>query len=131
PVVRGGRTRRTTHRRAAGGPASRPDRGVHRRMSEGTTLTDPVRDVVVLGSGVAGLSAAVYAARADLEPLVLEGPEPGGQLTLTTDVENYLGFPEGVGGMELIQRGAEQAERFGAEFAHGTVEDATLAERPF
>jgi thioredoxin reductase (NADPH) len=100
-------------------------------MSEGTTLTDPVRDVVVLGSGVAGLSAAVYAARADLEPLVLEGPEPGGQLTLTTEVENYLGFPEGVGGMELIQRGTEQAERFGAEFAHGTVEDATLAERPF
>ncbi|ELY55728.1 NAD(P)/FAD-dependent oxidoreductase [Natronococcus jeotgali] len=90
-----------------------------------------VRDVVIVGSGVAGLSAAVYAARADLEPLVLEGPEPGGQLTLTTDVENYLGFPEGVGGMELIQRGKEQAERFGAEFEHGTVEDATLEDRPF
>ncbi|APW99600.1 thioredoxin-disulfide reductase [Halobiforma lacisalsi AJ5] len=99
-------------------------------MNEASDTTE-VRDVVIVGSGVAGLSAAVYAARADLEPLVLEGPEPGGQLTLTTDVENFLGFPEGVGGMELIQRGKEQAERFGAEFAHGTVEDATLAERPF
>ncbi|TYL37933.1 thioredoxin-disulfide reductase [Natronococcus pandeyae] len=91
----------------------------------------PVHDVLIVGSGVAGLSAAIYAARADLEPLVLEGPEPGGQLTLTTEVENYLGFPEGVGGMELIQHGKEQAERFGAEFEHGTVEDATLEERPF
>jgi thioredoxin reductase (NADPH) len=87
-------------------------------------------DLVVAGSGVAGLSAAVYAARADLDPLVLEGDEPGGQLTLTTDVENYLGFPEGVGGMDLIQRGREQAERFGAEFRHGVVESATLEESP-
>ena len=98
-------------------------------MSE--AMTDTVHDVIVVGSGVSGLSAAVYAARADLEPLVLEGPEPGGQLTLTTDVENYLGFPDGIGGMELIQNGKEQAERFGAEFAHGTVERATLEERPF
>ncbi|RQH02399.1 NAD(P)/FAD-dependent oxidoreductase [Natrarchaeobius oligotrophus] len=90
-----------------------------------------VRDVVIVGSGVAGLSAAIYAARADLEPLVLEGPEPGGQLTLTTGVENYLGFPDGIGGMELIQRGKAQAERFGAEFVHGSVEDATLENRPF
>ncbi|MCU4925923.1 FAD-dependent oxidoreductase [Halobacteria archaeon AArc-dxtr1] len=100
-------------------------------MNEGTEIGASVRDVVIVGSGVAGLSAAVYAARADLEPLVLEGPEPGGQLTLTTDVENFLGFPEGVGGMELIQRGKEQAERFGAEFVHRTVEDASLEERPF
>ncbi|WP_049907197.1 NAD(P)/FAD-dependent oxidoreductase [Halovivax asiaticus] len=101
-------------------------------MSEPSAETDEsVRDVVIVGSGVAGLSAAVYAARADLEPLVLEGPEPGGQLTLTTDVENYLGFPEGVGGMELIQRGKAQAQAFGAEFAHATVEDATLDDRPF
>ncbi len=99
-------------------------------MSDVTADTT-VRDVVIVGSGVAGLSAAVYAARADYEPLVLEGPEPGGQLTLTTDVENFLGFPEGVGGMELIQRGKEQAERFGAEFTHGTVEDAALGDRPF
>ncbi|GAB7020937.1 NAD(P)/FAD-dependent oxidoreductase [Halostagnicola bangensis] len=95
-------------------------------------ITDQhVHEIVIVGSGVAGLSAAVYAARADLEPLVLEGPEPGGQLTLTTDVENFLGFPEGIGGMELIQRGKEQAERFGAEFVHDTVEDATLDDRPF
>ncbi|ELY92412.1 thioredoxin reductase [Natrialba hulunbeirensis JCM 10989] len=101
-------------------------------MSTDTPITDAtVRDVVIVGSGVAGLSAAVYTARADLEPLVLEGPEPGGQLTLTTEVENYLGFPEGIGGMELIQNGKEQATRFGAEFTHGTVETATLEEQPF
>ena len=93
-------------------------------------MSDRVHDVVVAGSGVAGLSAAVYAARADLDPLVLEGDEPGGQLTLTTDVENYLGFPDGVGGMELIQRGREQAERFGAEFEHGLIESADLDGQP-
>ncbi|WP_336037710.1 NAD(P)/FAD-dependent oxidoreductase [Halobacterium yunchengense] len=93
-------------------------------------MTGDVRDVVVAGSGVAGLSAAVYAARADLDPLVLEGDEPGGQLTLTTDVENYLGFPEGVGGMDLVQRGREQAERFGAEFRRESVESATLDGQP-
>ncbi|MFC6719045.1 NAD(P)/FAD-dependent oxidoreductase [Natrialbaceae archaeon GCM10025810] len=100
-------------------------------MSEATDTTATVHDVVIVGSGVAGLSAAVYAARADLEPLVLEGPEPGGQLTLTTDVENYLGFPEGIGGMELIQNGKDQAKRFGATFTHGTVDRARLEERPF
>jgi len=100
-------------------------------MNEETETTADVHNVVIVGSGVAGLSAAVYAARADLEPLVLEGPEPGGQLTLTTDVENYLGFSKGIGGMELIQNGKDQATRFGAEFTHGTVENATLEERPF
>ena len=95
-----------------------------------TSIKDRHR-LIIVGSGIAGLSAAVYAARADLQPLVLEGPEPGGQLTLTTEVENYLGFPEGIGGMELIQRGKEQAERFGAEFAHGTVEDVAVEQRPF
>ncbi|USZ67412.1 FAD-dependent oxidoreductase [Halorussus salilacus] len=94
-------------------------------------MTRETRDLVIAGSGVAGLSAAVYAARADLDPLVLEGDEPGGQLTLTTDVENYLGFPEGVGGMELVQRGREQAERFGAAFERATIEDAALDDRPF
>jgi thioredoxin reductase (NADPH) len=93
-------------------------------------MSGDIHDVVVAGSGIAGLSAAVYAARADLDPLVLEGDEPGGQLTLTTDVENFLGFPEGVGGMELVQRGKEQAERFGATFQHGSVESATLAGQP-
>jgi len=93
-------------------------------------MTAEIRDLVIAGSGVAGLSAAVYAARADLDPLVLEGDEPGGQLTLTTGVENYLGFPEGVGGMELIQRGTEQAEQFGAEFQHGSIESADLDGQP-
>ncbi|MCY4729874.1 FAD-dependent oxidoreductase [Natronomonas gomsonensis] len=93
-------------------------------------MSGDIHDVVVAGSGIAGLSAAVYAARADLDPLVLEGDEPGGQLTLTTDVENFLGFPEGVGGMELVQRGKEQAERFGATFQHGSVESATLDGQP-
>jgi thioredoxin reductase (NADPH) len=93
-------------------------------------MAGDVHDLVVAGSGVAGLSAAVYAARSDLDPLVLEGDEPGGQLTLTTDVENYLGFPDGVGGMELIQRGKEQAEQFGAQFRHGSIESADLDGQP-
>jgi len=93
-------------------------------------MSGQTHDLVIAGSGVAGLSAAVYAARADLDPLVLEGDEPGGQLTLTTDVENFLGFPEGIGGMELIQRGKEQAEQFGANFQHGTIEAADLDGRP-
>ncbi|GGN94792.1 MULTISPECIES: NAD(P)/FAD-dependent oxidoreductase [Haloarcula] len=93
-------------------------------------MTEDVHDLVIAGSGIAGLSAAVYAARADLDPLLLEGDEPGGQLTLTTDVENYLGFPDGVGGMELVQRGKSQAEQFGAEFQHGRIESATLDGQP-
>lgn len=93
-------------------------------------MTDEVEDLVIAGSGIAGLSAAVYAARADLDPLVFEGDEPGGQLTLTTDVENFLGFPEGVGGMELIQRGREQAEQFGAEFEHGRIVSAATDSQP-
>ncbi|NHN49204.1 FAD-dependent oxidoreductase [Halostella sp. JP-L12] len=93
-------------------------------------MTGHVRDLVIAGSGVAGLSAAVYAARADLDPLVLEGDEPGGQLTLTTDVENYLGFPDGVGGMELVQRGKDQAEQFGAEFQRGSIDAAALDGQP-
>lgn len=93
-------------------------------------MTD-VEEVVILGSGPAGLAAAVYAGRADLDPVVLEGDQPGGQLTLTTDVENYLGFPEGVGGMELVQRGREQAERFGADFQHAIVETIDGSSPPY
>lgn len=94
-------------------------------------MTDEVKDVVIAGSGMAGLTAAIYTARADLEPLVLEGDEPGGQLTLTTDVENYPGFSEGVDAFELIEESKEQAARFGAEYETASVVDADLSERPF
>jgi len=81
------------------------------------------RRLVIAGSGIAGLSAAIYAARSNNDPLVLEGPEPGGQLTLTTDVANYPGFPEGIGGPELIQNMKAQAEQFGTEIDTGVIAD--------
>ena len=89
------------------------------------------RRLVITGSGIAGLTAAIYAARSNNDPLVLRGDEPGGQLTLTTDVANYPGFPEGIGGPELIQQMEEQAERFGAEFENGIVADVDDSTRPF
>ncbi|PSP96234.1 thioredoxin reductase [Halobacteriales archaeon QS_5_70_17] len=83
----------------------------------------PHRTLVIAGSGIAGLSAAIYAGRSNNEPLVLEGTEPGGQLTLTTDVANYPGFPEGISGPDLVESMKEQARQFGAEIDHGVVAD--------
>ena len=89
------------------------------------------RRLIIAGTGIAGLTAAIYAGRSNNEPLVFEGDEPGGQLTLTTDVANYPGFPEGIGGPELVNDMKAQAERFGAEMRHGIVESVDDTERPF
>ncbi|HWF46497.1 MAG TPA: thioredoxin-disulfide reductase [Bryobacteraceae bacterium] len=90
-----------------------------------------IQNVVILGSGCAGNTAAIYSARANLKPLVLEGHEPGGQLSITTEVENFPGFPEGVQGPELIESMKKQAQRFGAVYQHGRVAKAHLDMRPF
>lgn len=90
-----------------------------------------MRNVIIVGSGCAGLTAAIYTGRANLNPLVIQGWEIGGQLTLTTTVENFPGFPEGIMGPELISRMKEQAAKFGAEFLTGSVTDACLKGRPF
>ena len=88
-------------------------------------------NVIIVGSGCAGNTAALYTARANLKPLVVAGHEPGGQLSLTTLVENFPGFPDGVEGPVLVENIKQQAEHFGAEYLHGTVVEADLSNRPF
>jgi thioredoxin reductase (NADPH) len=100
-------------------------------MNLNTTMETSVRDNVILGTGCAGLTAAIYAARANLKPLVVDGHEPGGQLSITTLVENFPGFPEGIQGPELIANMRQQAARFGAEYMHGHLVKADLTSRPF
>ena len=90
-----------------------------------------MRNVVIIGSGCAGNTAAIYAARANLKPLVVAGHEAGGQLSLTTLVENFPGFPEGIDGYELMIRMQKQAERFGARIQFGTVEAVNLSHKPY
>ncbi|MBM3783896.1 MAG: thioredoxin-disulfide reductase [Acidobacteria bacterium] len=90
-----------------------------------------MHNVIIIGSGCAGNTAAVYTARASLKPIVISGHEPGGQLSITSEVENFPGFPEGILGPQLVENMKLQAQRFGAEFRHGYVEECDLSRRPF
>ncbi len=101
------------------------------RIKDAHIMPDTVRDTVILGSGCAGLTAAIYTGRSNLKPLVLEGHEPGGQLSITTMVENFPGFPEGVQGPDLIENMKKQATRFGADFRMGHLVSVDLSQRPF
>src|SRR5664279_3984966 len=90
-----------------------------------------MQNVVIIGSGCAGNTAAIYAARANLKPLVVSGNQAGGQLSLTTEVENFPGFPEGINGPDLVENIKRQAERFGAIYLDGDVTETDLSKRPF
>jgi len=94
-------------------------------------MTEPQRDIIIIGSGPAGLTAAIYAARANLKPLLIEGAQAGGQLMITTDVENFPGFPKGIQGPDLILELKQQAERFETSFVQGDVTSVDFSSRPF
>jgi thioredoxin reductase (NADPH) len=105
--------------------------GIKEILSQPPATIEDVRNVIILGSGCAGNTAAIYTARAGLNPLVIIGHEPGGQLSLTTEVENFPGFPEGINGPDLVANMQSQAEKFGAEYIWGTVQEADISKRPF